>query len=253
MRTALALKQAAVVPDRIFDKPRLAEIYDHLDSDRSDLDVYMSLGLISAVVLLRCNDDAMTFDDAEESPALGSRRRFEVGDPECEVAVVRPAMAGDAARVAEVHVQSWRIGYRGVLADEALEAATVESRLPWWTQVLDAGVEGFRVVVVENVDGVVQGFGSTCPSDEDPDHVGEIAQIYLHPSSWGSGLAGPLMDGLEADLRRRGYEVAELHVARGNPRARRFYEQRGWRDTGIEHREVIWDVESVTTTYRLDL
>jgi SAM-dependent methyltransferase len=31
------------VPDRIFDVPRLAEIYDCLDPDRSDLDVYVSV------------------------------------------------------------------------------------------------------------------------------------------------------------------------------------------------------------------
>ena len=32
-----------MVPDRIFDEPRLAAIYDDLDADRSDLDAYMSI------------------------------------------------------------------------------------------------------------------------------------------------------------------------------------------------------------------
>src|SRR5690606_31428807 len=32
-----------VVPDRIFDEPRLAAIYDALDTDRRDLDVYASI------------------------------------------------------------------------------------------------------------------------------------------------------------------------------------------------------------------
>ena len=31
------------MPDRIFDEPRLAAIYDYLDADRSDLDVYVSI------------------------------------------------------------------------------------------------------------------------------------------------------------------------------------------------------------------
>ncbi len=83
--------------------------------------------------------------------------------------------------------------------------------------------------------------------------MGEVAQVYLHLSSWGSGLAHLLMGELEADLRRRGYEIAELHVAPGNERARHFYEVRGWRDTGVEHREVVWGVEFITTTYRLGL
>jgi ubiquinone/menaquinone biosynthesis C-methylase UbiE len=35
--------QAVVVPDRVFDEPRLAGIYDLLDPDRSDLAVYASI------------------------------------------------------------------------------------------------------------------------------------------------------------------------------------------------------------------
>ncbi len=31
------------MPDAIFDDPRLAQVYDHLDPDRSDLDVYVEL------------------------------------------------------------------------------------------------------------------------------------------------------------------------------------------------------------------
>jgi ubiquinone/menaquinone biosynthesis C-methylase UbiE len=31
------------VPDHVFDDPRLAELYDHLDSDRGDLDVYVAI------------------------------------------------------------------------------------------------------------------------------------------------------------------------------------------------------------------
>ena len=35
--------QAVIVPDRVFDEPRLAEIYDELDPDRTDLVVYASI------------------------------------------------------------------------------------------------------------------------------------------------------------------------------------------------------------------
>src|SRR3954453_19625463 len=35
--------RVAVVADPIFDDPRLAEIYDPLDPDRSDLDVYAAI------------------------------------------------------------------------------------------------------------------------------------------------------------------------------------------------------------------
>ena len=37
------VEHADAVPDRIFDEPRLAEVYDDLDPDRSDLDAYLSI------------------------------------------------------------------------------------------------------------------------------------------------------------------------------------------------------------------
>ena len=36
-------RQNRRVPDAIFDDPRLAQVYDPLDPDRSDLDVYVDL------------------------------------------------------------------------------------------------------------------------------------------------------------------------------------------------------------------
>lgn len=37
------MTHAGAVPDRIFDEPRLAGIYDDLDTDRSDLDAYLAI------------------------------------------------------------------------------------------------------------------------------------------------------------------------------------------------------------------
>ena len=39
----LADASSAIVPDAIFDDPRLAQVYDPLDPDRSDLDVYVAI------------------------------------------------------------------------------------------------------------------------------------------------------------------------------------------------------------------
>lgn len=53
MAASDGVEQAPIVPDRVFDEPRLAAIYDQLDPDRSDLDVYATiareLGARSAV------------------------------------------------------------------------------------------------------------------------------------------------------------------------------------------------------------
>ena len=43
LKPALCQKGTALIPDQEFANPRLAEIYDYLDSDRSDLDHYVTL------------------------------------------------------------------------------------------------------------------------------------------------------------------------------------------------------------------
>src|SRR5256885_16889391 len=85
----------ARVPDNIFEHPRLAAIYDALDADRSDLDVYVAI--------------------AEE---LGARRALDVGcgtgtfalllaDRGLEVTALDPA--GGSLRVARAKAGSGRV------------------------------------------------------------------------------------------------------------------------------------------------
>ena len=57
--------------------------------------------------------------------------------------VVEPAVDGDAAAVAEVHVAAWRSAYRGLLPAELLAAQTVERRTAAWQhQLRDADAYG---------------------------------------------------------------------------------------------------------------
>jgi len=39
---------------------------------------------------------------------------------------VRPAAIGDAEAIAAIHVRSWQVGYRGVVAESVLAALSVE-------------------------------------------------------------------------------------------------------------------------------
>ena len=87
------------MPDRVFDEPRLAEIYDQLDPDRRDLDVYVSiareLGARSAVDI-GCGTGTLACLLAEEGLDV-------VGvDPAAAMLAVARAKPG-AARVRWVH------------------------------------------------------------------------------------------------------------------------------------------------------
>jgi hypothetical protein len=49
---------------------------------------------------------------------------------------IRQAILSDARAVAEVHVQSWRSAYRGLVPDEYLQARSVDQREAVWHSVI---------------------------------------------------------------------------------------------------------------------
>lgn len=168
--------------------------------------------------------------------------------------IVRAAEPADAGVCARVHVASWQITYRGVFPDEYLDDLSEQDRLPWWNERL-AGERDPRwhILVVEDDEGVVRGFASAGPSEDEPERVAVLPQIYLEPTAWRQGMGRVLMNELTRRLRADGYGEAFLHVAPQNLRARQFYETVGWQHENVEHRESVWGVEVVTTTYRLRL
>src|SRR5690625_4211513 len=101
--------------------------------------------------------------------------------------VVRRANPSDARVIAEVHVASWHVAYRGLLPDEYLAGLSVERRVRMWTQILtDPDVDVF---VSLDADTRVVGFASLQASrDSDAtENTGEITAIYVLPDEWGCG------------------------------------------------------------------
>lgn len=62
--------------------------------------------------------------------------------------------------------------------------------------------------------------------------VAHFWQLFVRRDLWGAGLAGELHDAALAEIRARGYARARLFTPVTQARARRFYEKRGWRESG---------------------
>ncbi len=156
------------------------------------------------------------------------------------MATLRRAAAGDEAAVAQVHVRSWQVGYRGLIADDRLAALDPAERArryrfedqgPRAPQTLLA-LEGHRVV----------GFTTWGPSRDEGDLGGEVLALYVDPDHWGRGVGSLLHDAAITALRQWPVESAHLWVLEGNHRAQQFYLERQWTPEGGSRRATVWGV-----------
>ena len=173
---------------------------------------------------------------------------------ECDGKVeLRRATAADVGAMATAHVRSWQRAYRGLIADHVLEALDVDARERFWQRVLDSPPEITPLLAV--VDGRVVGFVSAgrCEDEDAPKSTGQVYAIYLIAECWDRGLGRNLMQQAEFDLRSAGYGEGSLWVLKTNDRARRFYEQAGWRPDGTEKTEGFGGADLHEIRYRKPL
>ena len=160
---------------------------------------------------------------------------------------VRRATPDDARSIAEIHVETWRAAYAGVMPQRVLDELDVEARERMWRSW--AAAPDWAAFVAQQR-GRIVGFASVGPS-RDPEGLGEVAAIYVSPSVWGTGAGRALMDAGIGWLKER-WSEAILWVAEENPRARRFYERYGWElDGGRKVDEVAPGAVVAEVRYRI--
>jgi GNAT superfamily N-acetyltransferase len=161
---------------------------------------------------------------------------------------IRAATPADADAIAAAHIEGWRVGYRHLLPDDYLDAPSfAKQRLDRWRMwtwadclpdsqvyvpVIDGRVVGFAHCGSERVQPTCDQSGQGGDASATTGERGEVYGFYLHPETWGSGAAMPLIERCHEHLRAAGFGEAVLWVLRDNPRARAFYEKSGWHPTG---------------------
>ncbi len=166
--------------------------------------------------------------------------------------ICRLARPEDALAVARVHVRSWQVAYRGLFADEFLDALSPEERATRYSFDTRDPAAPRTVLAVEG--GEVLGFVTTGPSrDADAPGAGELYALYVDPPSWGRGVGRRLMRRAYAELRALGAEQALLWLLVGNSAAERFYRRDGWCPDGARRLEDPWGVEAEVIRFRRGL
>lgn len=143
-------------------------------------------------------------------------------------------MPEDARAIAEIHVRTWQVAYRGLVPDEVLEGLSVARREHAWREAAAGGQESGAVFVAD-ADGVVAGFCALATPSRDKDagdEIAEIAAIYVDPSAWRHGVGSALMESALSELRAQRWRLLTLWVLAENRRARDFYARFGFEPDG---------------------
>jgi N-acetylglutamate synthase-like GNAT family acetyltransferase len=143
--------------------------------------------------------------------------------------IIRKARISDTPSIAQIYVDSWNIGFRGLLPARQLTAELVlrwerDLALPaphrWW--------------VAETAE-IVVGFVGIQPSRDPLDPaLGELDTIAVAPHCWRRGIGRALLAVALENLRADGYREAVLWTLAHYDQGQRFYEAAGWRlDGGV--------------------
>jgi ribosomal protein S18 acetylase RimI-like enzyme len=143
---------------------------------------------------------------------------------------IRSASPRDATAIAEIKVAAWRAAYRRIVPDAVLDRLRVGDVRDNWLAVPQSELANHGIVASENRRLVGYAlFGPARHRVEDFD--GQLFELYVSPSHFGSGLAACLLDVALARLKAAGYSGVMLWVFEANARARRFYEKHQWTRT----------------------
>lgn len=141
---------------------------------------------------------------------------------------VRLATLADAQAIAETHVASWQVAYRGFYPDDVLDQLSVADRRALWEPRLASGK---HTIWVTEDKGRIAGFLAACPS-RDPDlpapGVAEIAALYVRPDYWGQGCGHALCQAAFAHMRETPAQTVIVWALSANSAARHFYESIGF-------------------------
>ena len=135
--------------------------------------------------------------------------------------------AADADAVAALHAASWRAAYRGVFSDHYLDTEADGERRETWRARLQAPTDTAWGLVAEDAAGRLLGFAWVMPG-HDPLWGDYIDALHVQPSHKGGGIGRRMMQGVAAELQRRGSSLGlYLWVLEVNTAARAFYERLG--------------------------
>ncbi|MCQ4088625.1 GNAT family N-acetyltransferase [Saccharibacillus sp. JS10] len=149
---------------------------------------------------------------------------------------IRFATPEDAAGIAQVHVDSWKTTYKGIVSDIYLDNLSVQERRTKWQKRLQDPEPGEGVMVAENDRGQICGFLDYGVDRESGKvHEAELYAVYLLQSEQRKGIGRQMVDRMLSELQAREYRSLMIWVLEQNP-AIAFYQRLGGKE--VDRKEI---------------
>lgn len=131
---------------------------------------------------------------------------------------IRAAEVEDAARIANVHVKSWRATYAGILPKSLLSNVSESQRAIAWARIIEHMADKEGVLVSETSNQEIVGFGSYGPiRSVVPGHEAEISSLYILPGFQKEGHGRRLFLAASNRLAESALQGLAVWVLRDNP------------------------------------
>jgi GNAT superfamily N-acetyltransferase len=146
------------------------------------------------------------------------------------LAQIRLAELADARAIATIHVDAWRVAYRGIMPDLLLENLDSDEVTNRWIERIR--LQATRIYVA-SASGKVVGWAAFRSLRDSVPVREELLGLYLAPDHWRKGYGTLLYRTGEEDCRDSGGSEISLWVLAKNYGARLFYQKHGYRWSGI--------------------
>lgn len=144
---------------------------------------------------------------------------------------IRYANVNDARILGQIHSQSWKVAYNGIVPDDILNNMSSEKRQRYFEKALSEGLEENAIIFKKDKALGLICIGKCRDEDKDDSH-GEIWGIYLLPEYFNIGIGSELIHWGLNELKNRKYKKVTLWVLEQNIPARLFYKKIGFNHDG---------------------
>jgi ribosomal protein S18 acetylase RimI-like enzyme len=140
----------------------------------------------------------------------------------------RWSTADDCRGLADVHRDTWRNAYAGIIPGVTLERMIARRGPAWWARMHD---RGFRALVID-CDDTLAGYATLGRGRAPGLAGGEIYELYVRPECQGCGLGRRLFIAARRELRAHGLDRLTIWALAENTIALRFYRAMGGVECG---------------------